>query len=642
VTIYSFIVDPGGSGDYTSLSAWEAAQDIASDGYNSGDIVIADCLRTTSAKDATVLSITGWKAGVIPQIIVNESYRHEGKYADTRLEDGNYVYILAASSASPGVFFGNAGIVCDGLIIDHSRGLGGIALSVSQSCAIQNNIIRANNSASTILLSASNSGITVNAYNNIFIGNGVSNGYGYSDGSSTGAYLNLYNCTVCSCDTGINSNKSRVTAKNVIVSDSDTACFAGTFVSGTDNNVSSDATAPGTTVATSKTNYSTYFVDYANGDFHLKNTGYALFGVYGVDLSGTFTTDIDGDIRSAWDVGADEYMSGGSTLSPIFDGKIKIISASSILLDGLLKIKDDALNLLDGQVQILEQTSVTNLLDGELTVKDTATALVDGSLAIRDSAAVLLDGLVAVSNVGQDTLDGSVNINDDRITILDGELVLKSAGMNLFDGTVTVQNIALNYLDGKAQIKNTASDLLNGKITVPSNVTNSLDGKMLLESGGTVYDLLDGKISIKSITTDYLDGLISIQDYSTLSLDGKLIIFKNSALNLDGKVTVKDIASDLLDGKIAIKTNVVNLFDGNLSVKTASIGLLDGKIIIGDDGTTILDGKLVIASDSAINIFDGKIILTALAHGKVTITFDLKTPGITFDLKTPGITFSVV
>ena len=333
------------------------------------------------------------------------------------------------------------------------------------------------------------------------------------------------------------------------------------------------------------------------------------------------TADIIDQIRAG-------TYGGGDAAVAFFDGKIRIVSASSILLDGLLKIKDDAINLLDGKVALSEQTPITNLLDGKLAVKDTTIALLDGSLAVQNSATLLLNGLATVSNVGQSTLDG--------------KLVLKSAGTSLFDGKATIRDIALNYLDGKAQIKNTASDLLNGKIAVLSNVTNSLDGKMLLESGGTVYDLLDGKISIKSVTTDYLDGLISIQDYSTLSLDGKLIIFKNSALNLDGKVTVKDIASDLLDGKIAIKTNVVNLFDGNLSVKTASIGLLDGKIIIGDDGTTILDGKLVIASDSATNVFDGKIILTALAHGKVTVTFDLKTPGISFDLKTPGITFSIV
>lgn len=321
-TTYSFIVDPGNEQDdwvtiYTSLSAFEAAQDTASDGYDSGDIVIADYRRSTSSKDSTVVSFTGWKAGVIPKIVVHSDYRHEGKYADTRDADGNYVCILSPSSGSPGVSFANAGVVCDGLVIDHSRSLGGIALNVTQSCDILNTIIRANNSAATILLSGGNSSITINAFNNVLIGNDISGGYGYTDGSSSGSYLNLYNCTVYNCPTGINSNKSRVTAKNTVVLGSDTADYAGTFVAGTDKNVSSDSTAPGTTVATSKTAYTDYFTDPANGDFHLKNTGYNLFGINGADLHGTFTTDIDGDTRSAWDVGADEYVSGGATSSPI-------------------------------------------------------------------------------------------------------------------------------------------------------------------------------------------------------------------------------------------------------------------------------------------------------------------------------------
>jgi hypothetical protein len=43
-------------------------------------------------------------------------------------------------------------------------------------------------------------------------------------------------------------------------------------------------------------------------------SGSALRGV-GTDLSGTFTEDIDGDTRSAWDIGADEFQGGGGGLS---------------------------------------------------------------------------------------------------------------------------------------------------------------------------------------------------------------------------------------------------------------------------------------------------------------------------------------
>jgi hypothetical protein len=56
------------------------------------------------------------------------------------------------------------------------------------------------------------------------------------------------------------------------------------------------------------------FEDAANGDYHLDSTDTGAMG-NGTDLSsdGTyaFDDDVDGDTRSDWDCGADEYVSGG-------------------------------------------------------------------------------------------------------------------------------------------------------------------------------------------------------------------------------------------------------------------------------------------------------------------------------------------
>lgn len=52
-------------------------------------------------------------------------------------------------------------------------------------------------------------------------------------------------------------------------------------------------------------------LDAGNGNYHIK-AGSNLIGAGG-DISGTFTTDIDGDTRSAWDIGADEYIVAGRT-----------------------------------------------------------------------------------------------------------------------------------------------------------------------------------------------------------------------------------------------------------------------------------------------------------------------------------------
>ena len=69
------------------------------------------------------------------------------------------------------------------------------------------------------------------------------------------------------------------------------------------------------TNAVTPADWSTVFVDYTNGDFHLKSTDTDLIGA-GVDDpgSGLFSDDIDGETRtSVWDIGADEYVSAGVT-----------------------------------------------------------------------------------------------------------------------------------------------------------------------------------------------------------------------------------------------------------------------------------------------------------------------------------------
>src|SRR6185369_4337425 len=131
---------------------------------------------------------------------------------------------------------------------------------------------------------------------------------------SVAAYA--YNCTSYNNGAGFRSaGTNKFTVINCLAAasagDND---FIGSFTAPSDYNVSSDATAPGTNKATGKTAYTDYFVDPANGDFHLKDTSLNLFGLSGTDLSGTFTTDIDGVTRSApWDIGADQYVAAGLT-----------------------------------------------------------------------------------------------------------------------------------------------------------------------------------------------------------------------------------------------------------------------------------------------------------------------------------------
>jgi len=64
----------------------------------------------------------------------------------------------------------------------------------------------------------------------------------------------------------------------------------------------SDTTGGGNDIA----NASISFVDAPNNDFHLRSSDLIVRSA-GTDLSNSFTTDIDGDYRAFWDIGADEY-----------------------------------------------------------------------------------------------------------------------------------------------------------------------------------------------------------------------------------------------------------------------------------------------------------------------------------------------
>ena len=94
---YTYYVDPGGTGDYTTFAAFEAARQSSHNG--SGNIVVAECKRTTSTEDTGTVSIQGWGTGVTCHLYVHPDYRHQGKNANTRTDNGNYIYRIAPSAS---------------------------------------------------------------------------------------------------------------------------------------------------------------------------------------------------------------------------------------------------------------------------------------------------------------------------------------------------------------------------------------------------------------------------------------------------------------------------------------------------------------------------------------------------------------
>lgn len=330
-------IKPDGTGDYTTLQAWE---DWADGEANAGQW--AECY---AGGNLGALSISGW-AGTpdgtnFPKVYTPTAERHDGSY-------GSGAYIESPGTNVPLTISNPNRIVIDGLRLRRTT-VGGTASAwvaeiasgiqadgfVIENCLIE----QENNGPGIQVLSGSGSmslGGTIR--NNIIVENkvGAAESFGISVivtaamFTTHGVTLNILNNTIVSPNSryvngirlvrdgsalGSTANLT-VTAKNNVAMGAGTADFVTATNTGTgvlsmtaSHNASSDATSDdwGATGAQNSLTASSQFVNVAS-DWNLK-AGANLIDT-GTDLSGSsVTTDYSGTVRSGtYDIGADEYV----------------------------------------------------------------------------------------------------------------------------------------------------------------------------------------------------------------------------------------------------------------------------------------------------------------------------------------------
>lgn len=310
-------VEEDGGGDYTTLEACMNAneQDLTGDGWFDIDITLAWDNADTS--EVTIHNYTTTVDDYI-NIYTTGLSRHDGSYLSSGYRIDNDTVNSRHIEVSLGVDY----VTIDGLqFIRSSPGTydrGGILLNAqTEHATIKNNIFKDLKRYRGAI--EANTARAVTIYNNILYGceaNGDSQTGGaiYTSEDQFGiAEPKVYNNTTYGNTTGIYSNnhdKDAIAINNL--SYNNTTDFAGTFDSTSDYNFSKDDTAPeaaGNSIWGTTDGLTPDFVDIGSGteDFHIESTSDAIGE--GTDLSGTFTDDIDGDTRSAWDMGADEFVS---------------------------------------------------------------------------------------------------------------------------------------------------------------------------------------------------------------------------------------------------------------------------------------------------------------------------------------------
>jgi hypothetical protein len=305
-----------GTGDYTTLTAWEAAQQR--DLVDADEIAVAECY---SGELSDTILISGWTTDGTRYIHIRPASGAEhGGLASAGLR---------VSSGTEEIFDIRHDCWLDGIVIIASADVEMVQFQVNAMtmARLSNCVLEGaggtTNSKSLVL----NSTGTLVAWNNIIYGL-------LSGGNSSGIQLvatgsALYNNTVIGNalgGRGIRTESGSYTLRNNVVQD----CGGDNYVFVAPGNVTSSAniSEDTTSLDVAFRSISLTFADADGDDYHLDETDTDAIGT-GTDLSGLslFSDDIDGDARpdDAWDIGADQTVEEAEPVTGTGDGTLAAV-----------------------------------------------------------------------------------------------------------------------------------------------------------------------------------------------------------------------------------------------------------------------------------------------------------------------------
>lgn len=317
-------IKPAGGGDYTSLNAAESAERA---NLVTGDkILVFEVYSGGNCLTGAISFNTGWTTDATRYIEIRAAAGHQHRgvwntakaYGQYNTGSGDIISVAKNVNINKMQFYSDMAGSGGTQAVIHANGAGAIM-------TIDRCIIISTGNWTPLDFFLENSSV-INIYNSILLQRQTTNGYTslnvkvYS--SST---LTAYNCNIISIAPQASAECALQTVGTATVNTQNCyfKCFAtrtywnydaaGTFNAG-DKDMTSNADA--TTASYRNIAYSTAnFKSVTWGSENLHLTIASALIAKGQDLSGTFTTDIDGDTREKWSVGVDDdFDPGGNAL----------------------------------------------------------------------------------------------------------------------------------------------------------------------------------------------------------------------------------------------------------------------------------------------------------------------------------------
>ena len=479
------------SGDYTSLSAWEGAQQ--GDLIASKSIAIAECYPF---EDTTPLTVSGWTTGLNSYIYIRTPEQHRPQYM---WDTGSYRLSISDTNN-----FGADYFILDGIQVkgNYSTNLLRTAININgtetglaivRNCNIVGNFQSYPCTGIYIHKGSAPGNQIVYIYNNVIYNWTNPDKLPWAYGSSSTAIFgnqygqqHIYNNTMISCSMGMRASSvaSTVTASNNLMYLCETASF-GTFDVAF-NNATDSSSVVGTN---SYVNQTFNFVDYDGGNFRLSTFDNGARGKGTTIDTNIFSTDFDGiRRRRAWDIGAFQNNEQQIKINPNGTNQISGVGVTTFI---------DEFNRANGPIGSNYQTSSFS-----------------GGV-YNTGSFVIVSNSVNVPGNGPYFATVSQSFSDDH------ESTVRYTVINDFDfaGPLVRGNV-LNgtgytlYLDGENLNNRTIQKLLTGSRVLTDglgigtvNITVSAGDVVTLRAVGNTISAYKNGVLVDSVTdTDYPTG----------------------------------------------------------------------------------------------------------------------------------------